>query len=175
MHDQPGVGAGTGSNPLSSNRAQGVAIMKTCLALLLLLPGCGVADYLAADDAGDTRFVGPSNAEVELLAVRETSPYASSHPLSARIRNHSGLYLDRLAIACSLTDPRGFRVFKRLIFKSQPLFSVRIGFPPVSTPEMGIPPGAEAVVGLYTDDNRWTRGHGDYRYDCQVYGVSGRE
>jgi hypothetical protein len=46
--------------------------MKTCLALLLLLPGCGVADYLAVDDAGDTRFVGPSNAEVELLTLHQS-------------------------------------------------------------------------------------------------------
>ena len=65
-------------------------------------------------------------------------------------------------------------MFKRIVFKSKPIFSIYLALPPVRTPEMGIPPGAVAEVGLYTDDNRWSRGEGQYRYDCQLYGVAGR-
>jgi len=149
--------------------------VKKYLLLLILLPACGLADYLGVEEGDDHEYVGPTVGEIELLGVSETSPSGSAQPLSARVRNNAEAYLDRLAIKCTITDQRGFRVFKNIVFRSGPLLSVRIALPPISTPELGIPPGAVADIGLYTKDNRWTRGHGDYRYDCRVYGVSGRE
>jgi hypothetical protein len=128
------------------------------------------------DEAAEQgRYVGPVKADIELLAVRETSPFGSRRPLVAEIKNNSEYYLDRLAIQCTITDDRGFRLFRDLVFKSSPSFSVHIEFPPIKTPEMGVPPGAATEVGLYTTDNRWTRGHGAYVYDCDVYGVAGRK
>jgi hypothetical protein len=149
--------------------------MKSYLILLMLLPTWGIADYLAVEDGGDDAFVGPTKEAIELIAVNETPPYGSSHPLSARIRNNASAYLDRLSIDCTISDDRGFRVFKGIVFKSAPAFSIRLALPPISTPEQGIPPGAVAEVGLYTKDNRWIRGEGSYRYDCRIYSVGGRE
>ncbi len=149
--------------------------MKKYLLILMLLPACGLTDYLEYEEGNDHEYVGPTVEEIELLGVSETSPSGSAQPLSARVRNNADAYLDRLAIQCTVTDQRGFRVFKDIVFRSGPLFSIRIAWPPISTPELGIPPGAVTEVGLYTKDNRWTRGHGDYRYDCRVHGVSGRE
>lgn len=145
------------------------------LLTLMLLPAYGLADYIGVEDGDEHEYVGPTVDDIELLAVTETSPSGSAQPLSARIRNNAEYYLDRVSIKCTITDERGFRVFKGMVFRSGPLFSLRIAWPPISTPELGIPPGAVTEVGLYTKDNRWTRGHGDYRYDCRIYGVSGRE
>lgn len=39
---------------------------------------------------------------------------------------------------------------------------------------MGIPL-TFAEVDLYTNDNRWTGGHGVYIYDYRVYGVGSQE
>jgi len=147
--------------------------MKNHLALLLLLPACAAADFLNEEDDG-YEYRGPTKSEIELIEVQETSPYGSEGPLSVQVKNNSDFFLDRVAIQCTISDQRGFRVFKDMVFRSGPIFSVRIDFPPFWTPEMGIPPGAVSEVGLYTDDNRWTRGNGAYRYDCQMYGVSGR-
>ena len=149
--------------------------MKHYLPLFLLLPTLAVADYLAVETDQDDGFVGPTTADVELMAVDETSPYGSSHPLSARVRNNSEFYLDRVAIDCTLTDERGFRVFRDIRFRSGPAFSVRIALPPISMPEQGVPPGGEAEFGLYTKDNRWIRGEGRYRYDCDISAVAGRD
>ena len=146
---------------------------RTALALVLIAPP--VLAQFPDEVAEEGRYVGPTEGDIELLAVRETSPYGSKRPLVAEIKNNSHYYLDRLAIQCTITNDRGFRLFKDLVFKSSPIFSVNIGFPPIKTPEMGIPPGSVAEVGLYTTDNRWTRGHGAYVYDCRVYGVGGQE
>ena len=148
--------------------------MKNYLALLLLLPGWVAADFLD-EDAEWNEPRGPAKSEIQLVEVKETSPYGSERPLSVKVKNNSDVYLDRVAIECTITDRRGFRVFKDLVFKSGPIFSVRIALPPVRTPEIGIPPGRVTEVGLYTDDHRWTRGDGAYRYDCEIYGVGGRE
>jgi len=147
--------------------------MKIVLALLLSLPGWVAADLLD-DDVGGYRAEGPTKSQIELLAVQETSPYGSERPLSVTVKNHSEFYLDRVAIQCTITDQRGFRVFKDIVFKSKPMLTVRLYMPPIRTPQLGIPPGAVAEVGLYTNDTRWSRGDGAYRYDCQLYGVSGR-
>jgi hypothetical protein len=32
-----------------------------------------------------------------------------------------------------------------------------------------------AEIGLYTKDNRWMRGEGRYRYDCDIAAVAGRD
>lgn len=148
--------------------------MKRYCAIMMLFSGLAIADYPDVEP-DSSQYVGPHPKDVELISVEETSPYGSDRPLSITIRNHSELYLDRVSIKCTITDARGHRAFKKVVFKSNPILSPRIAFPPISTPELGIPPGARAEVGLYTDDNRWFRGHGDYRYDCQIYGVSGRE
>ena len=128
--------------------------MKSYLILLMLLPTWGIADYAAVEDGGDDAFVGPTKDEIELIEVHETSPYGSSHPLSARIRNNASAYLDRPAIGSTESDDRGSRVFKDIVFKSAPAFSIRLALPPIGIPEPGIPPGALAAVGLYTKDNR---------------------
>ena len=148
--------------------------MKRYCAILMLASGLAMAEYPDVEP-DDTEYVGPDPKDVALLSVKETSPYGSDRPLSARIKNNSDLYLDRVSIKCTITDARGYRKFKKIVFKTKPMLSVKFAFPPIVTPEMGIPPGAEAEIGLYTDDNRWIRGNGDYQYDCQVYGVSGRE
>lgn len=147
--------------------------MKRLFALLLL--PIGVSAGVMPDHEHDNGFVGPSVADVELLNVGETAPYGSTNPLAAKIRNNSASYLDRIAIKCTIVDAAGNRTFRRLIFKSAPLFSIDMALPPITTPEMGIPPGAETEVALYTDDDRWQRGFGDYSYDCEMYGVSGRK
>ena len=148
--------------------------MKNYLAILMLFSAYAMADYPDVEP-DDTQYVGPDPKDVELIAVKESSPYGSDRPLVATIKNNSALYLDRVSIRCTITDARGHRVFKKIVFKSNPMFSVKIEFPPISTPELGIPPGAVTEVGLYSDDNRWFRANGDYRYDCQIYGVSGQE
>ena len=148
--------------------------MKPIPFLWLLLPACVSAGSLGPGPEEDT-YRGPTREAIELLAVKETSPYGSDEPFSARIRNGSEYYLDRLAIRCTVTDDRGFRILKSVVFRSDPMLSLHIAIPPIRTPELGIPPGAVATVGLYTDDNRWTRGHGEYRYDCRVHDVDGSE
>lgn len=148
--------------------------MNKLLALLLLFSGWVTADILD-DHEEEQRFEGPAVSEVELLEVKETSPYGSDRPFAAKIRNNTALYLDRVAIKCTVTNKRGHRLFKDLVFRTNPSFSIRIGFPPVTTPEMGIPPGETTEVGLYTEDNRWTRGDGEYLYDCHMHAVSGRK
>ncbi len=148
--------------------------MKRYIAFLFILPGYVAADF-QGEHGDESRFVGPTKSQVELIEVKETSPYGSDNPLAAKIKNNSDLYLDRVAIKCTITDQRGYRLFKSLVFRSKPIFSIRIAFPPISIPEAGIPPGTIAEVGLYTKDNRWTRGDGDYQYDCHMYGVSGRK
>lgn len=147
--------------------------MKRSLLFLALASPAAFAQF-PHDDEEEHQYVSPTKSEIELLEVRETSPYGSKHPLAAKVRNDSQQYLDRVAIECNITDQRGFRVFKDIVFKSSPLFSVTIAFPPVTTQASGIPPGAVADVELYTDDNRWTRGDGQYNYDCSLYGVGGK-
>jgi len=147
--------------------------MKFAIVLILLLPAWCLADVLD-DDYDEGGYQGPEKSQIELIEVKETSPYGSSNPFKAKIKNNSQFYLDRLSLSCTVTDQRGHRVFKELIFKSKPIMSVRFGFPPIKTPEAGIPPGATAEMELYTDDNRWTRGNGAYKYDCRIYGVSGQ-
>jgi hypothetical protein len=143
--------------------------MKKPILLLALFTPAALAQF-PDEDLQEKRYVGPTESEVELLSVRETSPFGSKRPLVAEVRNNSDYYLDRVAIQCTLTDERGFRAFKDIVFKSSPLVSFKIEFPPITTQEMGIPPGEVAEVGLYTTDNRWTRGHGKYTYDCRLYG-----
>jgi hypothetical protein len=142
------------------------------LALLLLLPGWAAADLLD-DDAGGYRTEGPTMSQIELRKVQEASPYESEGPLSITVQNHSEYYLDRVAIECTITDRRGFRVFEDIVFKSGPLFTIGLYLPPIRRPAMGIPPGAVADIELYTDDTRWSRGQGAYQYECQLYGVGG--
>ena len=142
-------------------------------ALILVCPS--VWADLSSYESEDTGYVGPARADVELLEVYESRLSGAKAPLTVRIKNHSDYYVDRIAVDCEVTDTRGFRVFESLVFKSAPSFSIRLQFPPITTPEMGIPPGAAAEVELYTSDNRWTRGHGEYTYDCETYGVSGGE
>lgn len=158
----------------SFNSLNRTKTMKKILLTTLLLPALASAEFLD-DDLHNAEYKSPEKEQVELLEVRETSPYGSDNPLSVTIRNNSELYLDRVAIVCTITDQRGYRVFKDIGFQSKPSFSIRIDFPPVSTPELGIPPGAQAKVGLYTDDNRWTRGQGKYRYECEIDDVDGQE
>jgi hypothetical protein len=148
--------------------------MKRYLTLLLLWPALVNADYFNVEGGGDG-FVGPALDEIELISIEETSVYGSERPLSVKVRNNSDLYLDRVAIECTITDWRGHRAFKDIVFKSKPIFSIDFAIWPIKTPEMGIPPGATADVGLYTDDNRWMRGRGSYKYDCDIHGVAGRE
>ena len=128
-------------------------------------------DVLDEDD--DYHTAGPSKDQIELLDVQETSPYGSDNPLQIKIANKSPYYLDRVAIRCTIYDKYGGRLFKNIIFQSQPRMSLDFSFPFVKTPEMGIPPGAIALVDLYTEDNRWMRGNGKYVYKCEIYGVSG--
>lgn len=147
--------------------------MKNYLLALMLLQGLAHADYFAVESGGD-EYHGPTTDEVELVAVSETTPYGSDNPFAATVTNGSEFYLDRVAVLCDVTDLRGHRVFKGIQFKSGPAFSVRISFPWIRTPEKGIPPGATTDIGLYSDDIRWFRGHGNYRYSCRINGVSGR-
>ena len=149
--------------------------MKKILPLLMLLPGWAGADYLAVEESGDKEFIGPTTEEIELLSIAETPLYGSDRSIAVKVRNNSQVYLERVAVKCDITDAKGFRLFKGMVFKSDPLFSIRLKFPPISTAERGIPPGAEAEVGVYTDDNRWTRGNGAYNYHCKMYGVGGSE
>ena len=148
--------------------------MKRSLLILALATPAAFAQF-PDEDLQENRYVSPTKNEIELLSVRETSPYGSKRPLEAKVRNNSRQYLDRVVIQCTITDKRGFRVFNDIVFKSSPLFSVKIQFPPITTQEIGIPPGSVAAVGLYTTDNRWTRGHGEYTYDCHLYGVGGQD
>ncbi len=141
------------------------------LTFACLLPLTVVADVLDEDD--DYRTEGPSKDQVELLDVQENPPYGSDNPLQVKIANKSPYYLDRIAIRCTIYDKYGSRLFKNIIFQSQPRMSLDFSFPFVKTPEMGIPPGAIALVDLYTEDNRWMRGNGKYVYKCEIYGVSG--
>ena len=147
--------------------------MKKYLLALMLTQGPVHADYFAVESGGD-EYHGPTTDEVELVAVRETTPYGSDNPFAVTVTNHSEFYLDRVALLCDVTDLRGHRVFKGIRFKSGPAFTIRISFPWIRTPEKGIPPGATTEIGLYSDDNRWFRGHGDYLYDCRINGVGGR-
>lgn len=147
--------------------------MKAPLALLLFFPAWAAADLLD-DDVEGYRVQGPTMSQIELLGVQETSPYGSDRPLSVKVKNRSEFYLDRVAIQCTVTDQQGFRAFKDIVFKSKPMLTIRLYVPPIRTPEMGIPPGAVADVGLYTDDTRWSRSDGAYHYDCRLYGVGGR-
>lgn len=147
--------------------------MRNYLLVLLLLQG--LAHAVSFDDeSGEDQYQGPKMDEVELVAVSETAPYGSDNPFVATVTNGSEFYLDRVAVLCEVTDLRGHRVFKGIQFKSGPAFSVRMSFPWIRTPEKGIPPGATTDIGLYSDDNRWFRGHGNYLYSCRINGVSGR-
>jgi hypothetical protein len=143
--------------------------------VLILTIAAPLAFAQPPHDEPAKHYIGPTMEEIEILEVTETPPVDSSHPLMVKVVNHSAYYLDRVAIECNITNQKGFRVFKDMVFKSAPVFSLKIAFPPVKTPEMGIPPGATADIGLYTTDNRWTRGFGEYSYDCHIYGVGGNE
>ena len=68
--------------------------------------------------------VGPELGDVALTEVKETSPYGSEHPLAATIKNNSEYYLDRVAIECNITDDRNVRVFKDIVFQSNPTFGL---------------------------------------------------
>lgn len=149
--------------------------MKRILAVLMLLPGLAAAEYKSVQETQQNEYVGPTKDEVALLEVSETPPVGEDRPLSVKVKNNSQYYLDRVAVECDITDDKGYRAFKDIVFKSKPMFSVRMAWPPISTPEMGIPPGTVADIGVYTDDNRWMRGFGKFSYDCKMYGVSGRE
>lgn len=143
--------------------------------LLLLLPALALAQSPHQDDFQDDFHNAPTEDEIQLLEVFESAPVGTDGPMTARIRNNSDYHLDRLSIRCTVTDREGRRVMRKVVFKSDPIVNIAFAFPPITTPELGIPPGAETRVELYTSDNRWTRGHGEYRYDCEVYGVSGRD
>lgn len=147
--------------------------MKKYLIALMLMNGLAQADYLGVE-SDEHEYQGPKSEDVELVAVKEASPYGSENPLSVTVINRSDFYLDRVAVVCDVTNRLGHRVFKGIQFKSAPAFSIRISFPWIHTPERGIPPGAMTDIGLYSNDNRWFRGHGEYSYDCRINGVSGR-
>jgi hypothetical protein len=123
------------------------------------------------------RYVGPEQSDVQLLAVKETPPYGSDRPLEAKVTNNSKYYLDRVAIECNIFDDTGRRIFKDIVFKTSPTFTVKSGtlLPYFESQHMGIPPGATTEVGLYSDDTRWSRGFGKYKYDCHIYGVAGQD
>jgi len=148
--------------------------MKPLLLTCLLLPLAAQADVLNPEMQANEHH-GPRNDDIELLSVRETAPVGTKAPFSAKIRNGSAYHLDRISIACTVTDDNGYRAFKKIIFRSAPIMTIDFAFPPVTTPELGVPPGAVTDIPLYTKDNRWTRADGRYTYDCEVHGVSGRE
>jgi hypothetical protein len=148
--------------------------MKPLLLTCLLVPLAAHADVLDPE-MRDNDYHGPSSDDIELLSVKESAPVGTAAPFSAKIRNGSAYYLDRLSIACSVTDENGYRAFRKIVFRSAPIMSIDFDFPPITTPEIGVPPGAVTAIPLYTTDNRWTRGNGRYQYDCEVYGVSGRD
>jgi hypothetical protein len=143
--------------------------------ILLLMSGFASADHLSVEGDQGADYEGPERQEIEIISVTETPPVGSDHPLAVKVRNNSSSYLDRVAIECTITDDRGHRVFEKITFRSAPLFSVGIEWPPILIAEMGIPPGAEAEIGLYTDNKRWMRGEGAYRYDCHMDSVGGRD
>jgi hypothetical protein len=146
---------------------------KLALIFAALAPAVALAQ--PPHDEPEGRYIGPVKEDVEILEVTETPPVGSSHSLQVKVKNNSKYYLDRVAIQCNVTNKQGFRVFKDMVFKSAPTFSIKIAFPPITTPEIGIPSGAVADIGLYTTDNRWFRGFGEYSYDCWMYGVAGSE
>ncbi len=130
---------------------------------------------LAVGAEQENRYVSPTVDEVELLSVSETPPVDSDRPLQAKVHNNSSHYLDRVALLCDITDENGFRAFKDIVFKTSPVFSIKPQWPPITTQEIGIPPGAIATVGLYTENSRWTKGLGKYHYDCRIYGTGGQD
>jgi hypothetical protein len=145
------------------------------LAIAALLTTTAAQADITEDQLEDDRFVGPTEDQVELLEVRESALVGASGPFTVKVRNHSEYYLDRVSVRCEVTDQRGFRVFEEIVFKSASLFAIRLQLPPITTPEMGIPPGAVAEIALDTSNRRWMRGYGQYRYDCEIYGVSGND
>lgn len=147
--------------------------MKRLVMLLILITPPVLARH--PDEIQDERYVGPEQKEIELLGVRETTPYGSDRPLVAKVKNNSKYYLDRVAVECTITDERGFRIFKDIVFKSSPVFSIKSQWPPITSQELGIPPGATTEVGMYSEDTRWSRGFGKYTYDCHMYGVAGKD
>ena len=118
-------------------------------------------------DDSQPDYAGPRRDEIILHKVTETPRVNSEYPLSATIENRSRFYLDRLAIKCVLSDSRGYRVFKRIIFKSDTVLNTVF----LGSGRLGIPAGRMVDVGLYTANNQWRPG--DYTYDCTVYQVSG--
>jgi hypothetical protein len=150
-------------------------VKKLVITLMLAAPvALAVQD---PDEMVQHQHKGPSQDEVELIEVREAPLYGADNPLVAKIKNKSAYYLDRVAIECEITDSRsGFRVFKDIVFKSNSTFTIKTKWPIIDTPELGIPPNAVTDVGLYTEDTHWSRGGaGKYRYNCSLYGVSGKE
>lgn len=147
--------------------------MKRLAIALALVSSAALAEH--PGDQQENRYTSPTVDEVELLSVEETPPVESDRPLQVRVQNNSSYYLDRVAIECDITDAKGFRAFKDIVFKSSPVFSIKPQWPPITTQQIGIPPGATATVGLYTEDQRWTKGLGNYAYDCHVYGTGGQE
>jgi len=137
--------------------------------LLLIIATNSYGDALESPQDGSTNYVGPREDEVILQKVFESPRYNSSHPLSARIKNSSRFYLDRLAIECTLSDSKGIRLFRRIVFKSNTILNTAI----LGSDKLGIPPGATSDVGLYTTNNEWRPG--DHTYNCVIYGVNGSE
>lgn len=146
--------------------------MKSLAGLIFLvgLPVLAMGGVLDEDE--DLQAKTSYKGQIELLEVRETSPYGSDNPLQIKVANKSTRYLDRISIQCTIYDKYGSRLFKDIVFQSQPKRSLDFSFPFIKTHGMGIPPGAIALVDLYTENNRWMRGNGKYIYDCVIKDVS---
>jgi hypothetical protein len=158
---------------LNHSATIGDAPMRRLAILLTLTTSSVLAQH--PDEMMERKYVGPEQKDIELIEVRETPPYGSDRPLVAKVSNNSKYYLDRVAIQCNITDERGFRIYKDIVFKSSPVFSIKSQWPPITSQELGIPPGTVTDVGLYSTDTRWSRGFGKYKYDCHMYGVAGQD